>query len=426
MTGRLASVLFGDRTVGALRENEQGRLELTYDREWARSGFPISVSLPITGDARAQDAHAFFAGLLPEAGPRRRICRQLRLSEDDDVGLLFAIGQDCAGALSVVEGSARETRSPEVASGATQPRPLDADDFARIVESGGQALPAGVDRQRFSLAGAQDKVAVCLEGDTLWLPTRSRASTHILKFETIKRVCLAEYAAHDMARRLGLSVAATEYFEYGEPPVTPYLRIRRYDRVRDDDGKVQRLHQEDMAQALCTTEKYESEGGPNLGRVAELLRRVCESPVEDIQRLRDWQLFNYLVGNADAHAKNLALLYPTAGSVPRLSPAYDLVAIEFLNRLGMRFNRSMAFAIGEHDVPEQVTRRDWTLLAKSIGVPGPSLLGRLQEMAETLPDLARDTRRAFAARFGDNPAYDRLEESIRDRCAWTLQSVFGR
>lgn len=419
MTGRSATVWYGDEKLGALEEGDDGRLRLRYDDEWARTGFPVSVSLPITG--RAVDAHAFFTGLLPEGASRRRISERLDIDERDDVGLLLAIGRDCAGALSVVPGELE----PSDEAGED---PITSQELFWLVESHGQAIPGSAEQQRFSLAGAQEKLALWVEGDQLFLPSRTRPSTHILKFETTKQVCFAEYMAHDMARRLGLPVAPTEFLRLGDPPPTPYLRIERYDRSPDANGRTRRLHQEDVTQALgySSAQKYEEDGGPTLGQVAALVRRVSDDPMADIAQLRDWQLFNYLVGNSDAHAKNISLLYPEAGAVPRLSPMYDLVAIEFLNRLGMHFDRKLAFSVGEHRLPEEITRRDWSELAKAIGVSANSLLERLKQLAEALPDAAIAARAELAAHIGDNPAYDKLEESIRDRTSWTLRSVFGR
>jgi serine/threonine-protein kinase HipA len=171
--------------------------------------------------------------------------------------------------------------------------------------------------------------------------------------------------------------------------------------------------------------KYENDGGPSVAEIAAFVRNVTQDPIDDIAQLRDWLLFNYLAGNSDGHAKNIALVYPETGAVPRLAPMYDLVAIEFLNRLGMPFDRKMAFVIGEHQLPEEITRSDWLALAKSIGVPPRSLLTRLKEMAEALPEIARTTRTSFASAFGDNQAYGKLEESVADRCGWTIRSVFG-
>ncbi len=421
MTGRWGTTWYGHTKVGTLRENESGRLSLSYDAEWERSGFAISISLPIVHGQRHRDAHAFFAGLLPEGLARRRICRKLRINELDDVALLLSIGRDCAGALTIVPGDSEPTGDDNAVA-------ISDDDFDRLVQSHGQAIPQTAQRQRFSLAGAQDKVAVLIDDETMWLPNRNRASSHILKFETTKQVCFAEYAAHDMARRLGLDVAATSYHRHGEDQAMPYLRIQRYDRAHNEAGVLCRLHQEDMTQALgyASAEKYQDDGGPCLGTIAQLLRTESTDPVRDINSLRDWQLFNYLIGNADGHAKNLALLYPAAGEAPRLAPAYDLVAIEFLNRLGMSFNRNMAFFIGDHNVPEQITQADWIAMAKAIHVPAKILLSRLHDLAEALPATSRATRGAFAEQFGDNQAYDKLEESVTDRCGWVLRNVrFG-
>jgi dihydrofolate reductase len=107
--------------------------------------------------------------------------------------------------------------------------------------------------------------------------------------------------------------------------------------------------------------------------------------------------------------------------VPRLAPLYDLVCIGFLDRLGLRYERKLAFFISGNNLPEKVTRDDWAAHARALGVPPKSLLEHLRQMASELPALAKETRASFAERHGDNPAHDRLEESIRDRCGWTLR-----
>jgi serine/threonine-protein kinase HipA len=418
MNERRGTVWFDGSRVGSLAERDDGRMRFAYEGSWLRGGFAISLSVPLSSDER--DAHAFFAGLLPEGLARQRICRQYRLREDDDMGLLLAIGRDCAGALAVLPAD-------EPPPDDEPPVAITDDDLARLVESRGQAMPAGAERPRFSLAGAQDKLAVRIDAGGMWLPSWHRPSSHILKFETIRWVCFAEYAANDIARRLGLSVPDVAFNRHPGDPSIPYLRITRYDRRPDVSGTLRRLHQEDMAQALGISSdlKYEQHGGPSLGAIATLLRQHASDPIADIARLRDWQIFNYLVGNSDGHAKNLALLYDVDALVPRLAPAYDLVCIEFLNRLGMRFDRKLAFFIGDSNMPERVTRDEWTAHAKAIGVPAKRLLERLRQIATELPDLASATRASFAEQFGDNPAMDHLEHSIRDRCRWALRTVFG-
>ncbi len=189
-----------------------------------------------------------------------------------------------------------------------------------------------------------------------------------------------------------------------------------------------RDHQEDMLQAIGepTALKYESDGGPSLSRIAKVIRENVAEPADSILQLRDWQMFNYLVGNWDGHAKNLALLYGKGGSTPKLAPFYDLVAIEFFNAIKSGvWARKLAFRIGQQDTPEKVTLEDWRLFAKHIGVPANPTIDRLGSLAESLPDVVKEERGAFAEKFGDKAVYDIFERYIRRRCRWVLNQLIG-
>ena len=167
---------------------------------------------------------------------------------------------------------------------------------------------------------------------------------------------------------------------------------------------MKRYHQEDLLQAIGepTALKYESDGGPSLSRVAEVIRENVAEPADSILQLRDWQMFNYLVGNWDGRAKNLALLYGKGGSAPKLAPFYDLVAIEFFNVVKSgKWARKLAFRIGQHDTPEEVTLEDWSFFANQIRVPAKPTINRTRSLAESLPDVEKDERGAFAEKFGE-------------------------
>ncbi len=425
MTSRHGTVWYGDRCVGSLREGDDRLLYFAYDVGWLdEGGFPISVRLPLSNAEREVEAHAFFEGLLPEGRVRQRICRKLGVDFNDDAGLLFAIGEDCAGALSVLPSGVVP------GGGSEAPAALTARQLERLVRSAGADADAVTEgRQRFSLAGAQEKQPVIFYGGDFALPDRAHPSSHILKFETVPRVCVAEFFAIDMARRLDVPVVETEFLRYGKSGEgAPYLLIKRFDRMRGASGEFVRLHQEDVLQALggTTALKYQQDGGPSIQDVAVLLREHTARPVEALARLRDWQMINYLVGNWDGHAKNLALLYLPGQAVPAFAPFYDIVAIEFLNlvRPGT-WSRDMGFAVGGHYEPERVTRADWERFAQDLGMPPKRLLARLEELATRLPEMARSARAAFAEVHGDEPVYDQLEGSVRRRCGWTLKSVFG-
>ena len=425
MNGRRGTVWHAERQVGALREDDNRVLRFAYDGAWLDGGgFPVSIHLPLSLGDEEVDAHAFFAGLLPEGGTRERICRQHGIAFEDDTGLLLAIGEDCAGALSVLSVGVEPDTAPALPATLT-PAQLD-----RLVRSLGEeaAIVIG-DRQRFSLAGTQEKQPVVFDGESHALPDRANPSSHLLKFETVRWVCAAEYIANDIARRVGLPVVETEFLSAGADDGTPFLRIERYDRARGPDGRLTRLHQEDLLQALGLSAalKYQRDGGPSIGNVAELLRAHAARPAEALARLRDWQIFNCLIGNWDGHGKNLALLYAPGQAVPTLAPFYDLISIEFLNLLRPgTWSRDMAFSIGEHHEPERITRSDWLAFARELGMPPRRLLDRVGELATEMPGVAHAAREAFAHAHGDTPAYDRLEEAVRRRCRWTLDSLGGR
>ena len=422
MNGRLGVVWHDDRRVGTLREDAERVLRFAYDGAWLDGGgFPVSIRLPLSLGDQEVDAHAFFAGLLPEGNTRQRICGERGVALEDDAGLLFAIGEDCAGALSILPADVEPDAELAPPTALTQTQ------VQRLVRSPGEgpAILTG-ERQRFSLAGTQEKQPVIFDGESYALPDHANPSSHLLKFETQRRICVAESIANDMARRVGLPVVNTEFLRTAGGGRVPYLRIERYDRAADADGQLTRLHQEDALQALglSATLKYQRHGGPSIGDVAELLREHTARPAEALARLRDWQIFNCLIGNWDGHGKNLALLYVPGQAVPTLAPFYDLICIEFLNlvRPGS-WSRDMAFFIGERDVPERIRRSDWRSLGRYLGMPPRRLLDRVAGLAAEMPVHARAARETFATIHGDAPVYDRLEEAVRRRCRWTLESL---
>jgi len=426
LSPRCGEVWNEDRRVGSLREDDRGALRFTYDPGWLdQGGFPVSVRLPLSIGTRETPAHSFFSGLLPEGGVRQRLCRKLGIDPEDDVGLLLAIGEDCAGALSVLPAGAMPAeRDPPPAK--LDPRRID-----RLVRSLGfeAPTPEGAPR-RFSLAGVQEKQPVSFDGESYALPSQSHPSSHILKFETVPYVCAAEFLANDMARRVELPVVETEFMRSaGRGKAVPFLRIVRYDRRGDAAMGLRRVHQEDVLQALDTPPglKYQRDGGPSLRDAARLLRDHVAQPARAVALLRDWQIFNHLVGNYDGHGKNLALLYPPGESVPDLAPFYDVVSIKFLNAVRPgTWARDMAFAIGHQFAPERITRNDWEALAEDLGMPPTRLLDRLEDLCARMPAVASDARQAFAARHGNEAVYDKLERSVQKRCRWVRRSVFDR
>ena len=241
------NVWFEDRLVGYLWRNPIGAIGFRYEPDWINTGgFAVSRTLPLaTEDFSAEDsvAHRFFANLLPEGGVRDHIVRDLKIS-NTDFDLLRAIGGECAGAISILSG---ERNPSEVRSY----RPLPHKELARLIARRGQiyaALPEDK-RPRLSLAGTQDKCPVLIRDGNYFLPEGEAPSSHILKFELTDYRHLPAYETFTshLAKKIGLPVVNIELQSIEK---RFYAQIERYDRVWDERGEVQRLHQEDFCQAL--------------------------------------------------------------------------------------------------------------------------------------------------------------------------------
>lgn len=383
MARTLDVYLYSD-LAGHLTQDDDGDMSFKYAESWLqRAGaVPVSNSLPLRKERfRRKECRGFFAGILPEESKREMIARNLGISARNDYAMLERIGGECAGAVTFLpHGEPMPDRHYGY-------RELSDDELAAILkELPRRPLLAGEEGIRLSLAGAQDKLAVRLEGGTISLPLGGAPSTHILKpnVERFEGVVFNEAFCMRLAAAAGLPAAAVESREVGG---INYLLIERYDRHHrpGPDGAllVERLHQEDFCQALgiVSEQKYQKEGGPSLRQCFALLRDVSSVPAIDVARLLDDVVFNYVVGNNDAHGKNFSLVYRPGGSSEleiRLSPLYDVVSTIYYPEL----SRDMAMRIGEQYSSEKVTLRDFEKLADDAKLGKALVRARLIEATE--------------------------------------------
>src|SRR5437762_1235634 len=233
-----------------------------------------------------------FSGILPEETKREIIARNLGISARNDYAMLEQIGGECAGAVKFIAAG------QELPKRDYQYRKLDAKELAGILrELPKRPLLAGEKGIRLSLAGAQDKVAVRIEGEEVSLPLGSAPSTHILKpaVERFAGVVFNEALCMTLAAHMNLPTAKVETRKVED---VDYLLVERYDRKQVTIGGapgVERLHQEDFCQALNIVSelKYQKEGGPSLKQCFTLLRSVSTAPVIDLANLLDGAIFNY-------------------------------------------------------------------------------------------------------------------------------------
>jgi serine/threonine-protein kinase HipA len=398
------SIYHNQTEVGYL-QTQEGGLSFSYAADYLSSatGYPISYSLPLQEQPHSFRAtERFFDGLLPEGDERRRIARYLRVSSGSLARMLAALAGDCVGNLTILN----ETQNVDELLAASGYRPLSEKELLGIFNSDGDTIARVAAENRLSIPGAQLKIGLYCDqeyatvANTEWyVPEGLAASTHIIKPSSVlyPDTALNEYCCSRIAAACGIETAHMALYNHRGKPV---LVSRRFDRVVGEGKNVLRLFQEDFCQALSVApeNKYEIEGGPSFAQILEVVRHATSDPVAETLRLLRVFLFNYLIGNCDAHAKNYSLQRSLEG-ILRLTPAYDLVSTTFYENL----STNVAMGINNVFRLERITRDDFERFGEDAALSWRVLLQTANELAEGVASVAPELEAEMAALgFADN------------------------
>jgi serine/threonine-protein kinase HipA len=321
MKGKALQASMNQTEVGALQEVD-GLWAFQYAANWLNNpeGFALSPHLPLTTEplldgASQRPVQWYFDNLLPEEGQRVLLAGDARLDASDAFGLLAWYGAESAGSLTLLP--------PDTEPQSAGPLRLLSDDAleARIRQLPNAPLTQAAIK-RMSLAGAQHKLAVVWQNGELFEPAGATPSTHILKPDHPDKgyahSVINEWFVMRLAKRLGLNVPDV-HRRYVPSPV--YL-VDRFDRIARGP-RWQRLHAIDACQLLGLDRsfKYSQGSMDNLAALAD----ACRSPAVARSRLFGWLVFNVLIGNSDAHLKNLSFMVSHEGV--QLAPFYDLLSV---------------------------------------------------------------------------------------------------
>ena len=371
-------VYLNETRIGALCRLKGGKLEFAYDPEY-QSGTPLSYSMPVADRIHGHSTvNPFLWNLLPD--DTRLLAtwgRQYHVDPSNCYALLREIGDDCAGAVRFVSPE----RDAETNRGGLNP--ISETEIGRrlsMLERDPAAARSISDEGRFSLAGAQPKIALRLENGRWSIPWGSEPTTHILKPPRSDFAGLAEneHFCLKLASALGMRAA-----ESSVQPFDDYkaIVVKRFDRMKRED-KLYRIHQEDMCQALGVgpERKYENDGGPGIPNVMGIVSG-SRRRLEDREAFMNAIVFNYLILGTDAHAKNYSILHTSQGFI--LAPLYDIASFAPYakspkdERLAMRIDRYYKIA--------QIQRRHFERTARSCNYPAKKLIDRLEAIATQLP-----------------------------------------
>lgn len=390
--------------VGTLYENS-GIWSFHYDAGWVKHGYALCPGLPLT-TARHDDGGTtrpvqwYFDNLLPEEDARRQTITymQNQTISVDAWSMLAYFGAESAGALTLLS------------AGQTLPgsglRPLsDATLDERIKAMNRQPLSAKAPK-KMSLAGAQQKLAIVMIDGDLFEPIGSCASTHILKPDVLSEhyPCSAvnEWFCARLARQMGLSVPNVE-LRYVPSPV--YI-VERFDRKRTGD-LVERLHTLDALQLLNLSAgaKYAQSG---IRALTDVLAH-CRTPAQARVTLFKWTLFNILIGNSDAHLKNLSFLAGANGY--EIAPHYDLLSTgawsrpELLHQSEARWpGIEMSYPVSGVLQYQDLRREHLEAFAGELGIRRTSFSREFNKMVSGIAAAAEKLEAEFEARTDVPPA----------------------
>ena len=342
----------------------------------------LSCSLPVT--RQKLPATPWARGLLPEGVHLLAVATAAGVPTNYYADLLARYGRDIAGAFSV------GVDEPDARRWAIEPYDDEqlAAELRSVAGSPGFAIR---DDSELSIAGLQNKLLVCALGDGSWgRPVNGQPSSHIMKLDDGRydRLLAAEHACLRLAGAAGLRAAHSELIAVDGLDV---LVVERYDRRRrDDDGSLERIHQEDSCQALGVNVdahggrgKYERFGGPTFARVAALCDRFGD-PATALPDLLARAVFTWVIGNGDAHGKNLSLLIDVRTGQIELAPLYDTVP----TALWPTLRPTAAMSVnGKHD---DVTRADFVAEAHRWGLAKAGTERLVDDLAARLGAAAAD------------------------------------
>lgn len=406
-------IYYQDNVVGHLEFDKEERLSFKYDSSWLslKDRFPLSFALPLDSKVYGHlETKSFFENLLPEGEIKDLLEAHGKSSIKSEFGFLQEFGGDCAGAFKILSDKVKPSKI-------SKPRKeLKLDVIYKYLDERKSLTDAILNKEggKFSLAGAQDKFAVILEKNKIYLPLDGSPTTHIIKphvryFNSTHDTPYNEFLCMKLASAIGLNAPEVDIIE-GEYPL---FIVERFDRVQTKTG-VWRIHQQDFcqAQAITSLKKYESDGGPSFADNYNLVKAHSSAPIPDLNQLLKWLIFNLVIGNNDSHSKNLAFLQTEEGI--RLAPFYDLLSTSVYKEIGQNF----AFKIGGQSLWFKLKKRLFDKLSSELELRDdviPKLATKLLlDIEKHYPKLLEE----FTERFPEVKTGKVLEKEILKRVAF--------
>ena len=373
-----------NQRVGELTKLANGAHTFKYAPEWLASRYarPLSLSLPLQrGNITSDAVFNFFDNLLPDSPiVRDRIVKRYHAKSRQPFDLLSEIGRDSVGAVTLIPED-ETVMCPIMAwEKLTEAR------LEEVLTAYKADIPLGMIREendfRISVAGAQEKTALLRIGNDWCIPKGITPTTHIIKLPDAEIIKAGRVRA---------------------------LAVERFDRRWNAERTVLlRLPQEDMCQTfgLPSSVKYESDGGPGIARIMAFLMGSSEA-LKDRYDFMKFQVFQWLIGATDGHAKNFSVFIQAGGSY-RLTPFYDIIsAFPVLGGAGIHISDlKLAMGLnaskGKKTAIDKIYPRHFLATAKVLRFPEVQMHEILSDFARMIPAALDNVKTSLPTDFPEN------------------------
>lgn len=400
--------------VGMWVVKPQGGHEFSYNEEWIQSAVarPLSLSMPLRLEAyKDERVRTYFDNLLPDSEDiRKRIQGRFGTSTTGAFDLLAEIGRDCVGAIQLLPDG-DDPGNIHLIDGT----PVSDGEISRLLDdtvSSGRFCH-GEEGFRISIAGVQEKTAL-LRHQGQWMKSHGATpTTHILKLPIgragdsgidMTASVENEWLCSRIIRAYGIDVAPCEMLAFGKKRV---LVVERFDRkLSSDKTWIMRLPQEDFCQATGTSpgKKYESDGGPGIEKIMDILLG-SKNPQVDRESFFRTQIAFWMLCAIDGHAKNFSIFIEAGGSY-QLTPRYDVLSAYPVLGRGTNTLSSkkvkMAMAVSGTDRHYQwktILPRHFVETGVRCGLPLEQCRRIILDTAEMTPDVIQEIGKLLPSGF---------------------------
>lgn len=206
---------------------------------------------------------------------------------------------------------------------------------------------------KLSISGVQPKLSMKLDKKNNSLISVAEGGKYILKPQTaaFPNIPENEQCCMDIAAEFKIEVPPHCLLSLKDGGWA-YI-VKRFDR---ESGV--KIHQEEFYQILESGDKYKG----SVEQVGRKLREISTAPGYDVQLLFERVVFNFIIGNGDAHLKNYSIAYKDKETI-RLTPAYDIVS----SKLVIPDEEDSALSINGRK--NLLKRDDFDKLAEYLNIP---------------------------------------------------------